>query len=124
MHPVKVEFDIQGEEEFRFSIDRTLEVGAGSLGMTVTSRTDENGYLIVEQRLVNRGAAPIVFRCHLSAPSRRRLRRTITVAAQGEIVATYRLPRASELAGRRLSLRAEEIGGTHMLNQEFTASEK
>jgi hypothetical protein len=122
-HPIQIEFDIEGESEFHFSMARTLEVGTGSMGLLANSHLDEEGFLVVEQRLNNLGDRPIQFRCHLSAPARRRIRRTVKVSARGEIVTTYRLAEGRELLGKKLSIRAEEIGGAHMLNVEFTVGE-
>lgn len=119
---IRFDFDVAADRTHRFSVERPIELGTGDVFVKIFSHVNEAGELEVEQRLVNRTEGEINFRCHLSAPNRRRLRTQALRFAPGEDVQTYRLPDGAELVGQPLTIRAEEIGGEkRILNYAFTA---
>ncbi len=118
---VRVDVAIQGDRPVEFSLFRTLEVGSPDLRLEAASYLNEEGELEVEQRLINRSAEIVNFRCYLSAPNRRRLRSQALGVAHGENVQTYRLADGKSLVGQPLSVRAEEIEGDRVLNYTFVA---
>ena len=115
-------FDINAGRRYQFTVDRPIELGEGDVFMKIFSHVNESGELEVEQRLVNRTSDEVSFRCHLGVPERRRMRTQVLRLASGEDVQTYRVPDGAELVGKRLSIRAEEIGGKRrILNYVFVA---
>jgi len=119
--PVRIDFDIQADRQYRFSVHRQLEVGLGEIELEVVSRLNAAGELEVQQRLVNKTAQPIAFRCHLFAPRRLRQSKLVECRARGEATADYVFPNGDELVGQSLWIRAEEISGSRVLNRRFNA---
>lgn len=119
--PVRVDFDISADRDYKFSVWRTLEVGLGDVVMEFNTHVDEDGNLVVEQKLINTTDAPVDFKCFLFPPGRRRLRQNVLHQTRGANVKTYVLPNGEELLGQTLWLRAEEIYGNRVLNYRFPA---
>ena len=119
---MRFDFETTAEHSYRFRVERPIELGMGDVFIKIYSHVNQSGELEVEQRLVNRTGGEVSFRCHLSAPNRRRMRTQAFRLAPGEDVQTYRLPNGDELVGETLSIRAEEIGGERrILNYVFVA---
>lgn len=108
---IRIDFELMTDREYTFSVYRFLEVGLNDVFLEAISHLNEAGDLEVEQRLVNRTDQPVTFRCYLSAPDRRRLRKQVLKLPTGEDVQNYRLRNGQSLVGRPLAIRAEEIGG-------------
>ncbi|MBI3461651.1 MAG: hypothetical protein HY000_01120 [Planctomycetes bacterium] len=115
-HAVRVDFEINVDRPYRFSIYRTIEIGSTDIRIELTTQLNSAGDLVIQQRLINETPQPISFRCELFAPARRRLRTQIYDLGTGEDRKVYRLPRGNEIVGQTLWLRAEEIGGPRILN--------
>ncbi len=94
----------------------------GDVYEEITTRLDESGDLIVQQVLVNDTPETVSFRCELFVPDRRRQFCLIQNQPPGRHVQTYRFPRGEELIGKTLWLRAEEIGGSRILNYRVIAT--
>lgn len=118
---VRADFEIQADRGYRFSTYRTIHVGLGDVYIEIATRQNEQGDLEVEQRFANETAEPVSFRCELFVPNRRRLRTEVVGLGQGRDVKVYHLRNAEELIGRTLWLRAEELGGSRVLNYRFRA---
>lgn len=118
---VRADFEIQADRLYRFSVYRTIHVGLGDVYIEYATRQNERGDLEVEQRFVNETSQPVSFRCELFVPDRRRLRTEVVGLGQGRDVKVYHLRNAEELIGRTLWLRAEELGGSRVLNYRFRA---
>ena len=77
--------------------------------------------LVVEQHLTNLSNRPLSFQCVLFAPDRRRETRQIIDLGRERTTLTFVLPDGEQLIGKKLWLRAEEIGGSRVLNYTLTA---
>jgi hypothetical protein len=121
--PIRVDFDLTGESNSQFSLVDSLEVGLGDIGVELDTRLDDQGNLIVEQRLINNQDSPISFNCMLFAPGRRRDKRQAFNLNRGMTTNIFVLPNGHELLGKMLWLRAEEIGGARILNDRIVAHE-
>ncbi len=62
---VRLDFDITAERRYQFSVYRTLEIGDHAVYAEVTTRLDDTGDLVVEQKLVNATEQSFSFRCAL-----------------------------------------------------------
>jgi hypothetical protein len=111
--PVRLDFDVAGQ---RFSAYRTLQLGLDDVQTELTTRLTKEGTLRVEQSLTNLSERPLNFRCVLFAPGRRRETRQVLNLGRDRTTLTFVLPRGEELIGKKLWLRAEEIGGSRVLN--------
>jgi len=121
-HKVRFDFEIEADETIRFSVYRHVDVGLGDVYIDVASGLNDQGELEVQQRLVNESERPVSFRCQLFVPNRRRLKTDVVGLGRGSDVKTYRLPDGSELVGKPLWLRAEEMDGPRILSYRFVAA--
>lgn len=119
---LRIDFQLTAARTHRFSIYRTLHVGLGDILVDVTTRLDENGTLIVEQRLINNTDRFVSFNCMLSTQKRRRERRQVFNRGRGATTIVFGFPDGEELLGDTLWLRVEEIDGSRILNQQVIAT--
>jgi hypothetical protein len=115
--PVRLDFDVAG---YHFSVHRTLQLGLDDVQVEVTSQL-KKGKLIVQQHLTNLSDRPLSFQCVLFAPGRRRETRQVIHLGRDRTTLTFVLPEGDQLIGKKLWLRAEEIGGSRVLNYTLTA---
>lgn len=118
---VRLDFEIAADRLYKFSVYRTLQLGLEDVQIELTTRLREDGVLIVEQQLTNTSVQPVSFQCLLFPPGRRREMRQVIHAARGTSGLTFALPNGEELIGKKLWLRAEEIGGPRVLNYTVVA---
>jgi hypothetical protein len=116
---VRLDFDISAERRYKFSVYRTIDIGLDDVTLDVATRLSEQGELVVEQKLINKTDDPVSFRCSLFVPDRQRMITQVVDQARGADVQTYRLPRGSELIGKTIWLRADELTGRRTLNTRF-----
>jgi len=117
--PIRVDFTADADAAYQFSIDRELIVGDGQVDIETTTRLEEDGALIVEQRMVNHSPHLVDFKCLLHAPGRRRQRMQVFRLGDSPDSKTYRYPDGAQLIGAELWLRAEEVNGVRVLNHRF-----
>jgi hypothetical protein len=110
--PVRLDFDVTGHH---FSVHRTLQLGLDDVQVEKTSGL-KNGALVVEVHLTNLSDRPLSFQCVLFAPDRRRQTRQVLNLGRERTTLKFVLPEGEELIGKKLWLRAEEIGGSRVLN--------
>jgi hypothetical protein len=115
--PVRLDFEVAGHH---FSVHRTLHVGLDDVRVEASSRL-KDGTLLVEQHLTNLSARSLSFQCVLFAPGRRRETRHVFLPAHNRTSIVFALPQGEELLGQKLWLRAEEIGGSRVLNYTLLA---
>ena len=120
--PVRLDFELSGQGNPRFSVYRTLQLGLDDVQVEVTTRLRaKDGSLVVEQHMTNNSDLPLSFRCTLFAPGRRRETRQVIDLKRERTTMIIVLPRGEELIGQKLWLQAEEIGGSRVLNYTLTA---
>ena len=115
--PVRLDFEVAG---YRFSVHRTLQLGLDDVQVEMTSQL-KTGSLVVEQHMTNLSDRPLSFQCVLFAPGRRRETRQILNLGRERTTLTFVLPDGEQLVGKKLFLRAEEIGGSRVLNYTLLA---
>ncbi len=118
---LRTDFEVAADREYRFSVYRELNVGVGDVEIEAITRLDAEGTLVVEQRMINRSGKPVDFKCLLYAADRRRQRRQVFRLEDRHDMKTYRYPNGTDLIGTELWLRAEELGGSRVLNYRFMA---
>ena len=123
--PIRIDFAVDAERPYRFSVYRELNVGDGEIELETNTRIDRDGALIIEQRLINRGPGLVDFKCFLTVPGRRQQRMQVFRLGPSADVKTYRYPRGAELANKEFLLTVKEISGsaTRVFNHKFTAEE-
>ena len=120
--PVRVDFEVQADRPYRFSVYRQMEVGLGDVKIEYRATLNDRGELEVTQRFMNATAGRVSFRCQLVAPGRQRQETQVIDLPPGTDEKTYRLPDGAELGGKTLWLRAQEIGGSRKLNYRFVVA--
>ncbi len=102
--PVRAEFTVDADRQYRFSTDRELIVGDGQVELETTTRLEADGTLVVEQRMVNHSPELVDFKCLLYAPGSGRRRQRLQVFRLGATpdVKTYRYPDGEQLVGAEL----------------------
>jgi hypothetical protein len=120
---IRVDFDIQVDEHYQFSLDRQIEVGLGDVTIDVTTSVTPAGVLVVKQEMTNNTDQVVDFKCYLSAPNERRMQSQVYRLGRGKDVKFYRYPNGHELLGKTLYLKAEEVDGLRTLNYRFEVRE-
>ena len=119
--PVRVDFELEADRQYVFSVWRTLHVGTGEISIEVKTRLDADGRLVVDQWMRNVGDRPSDFKCLLSAPPRRRKRAQVFMLGADGDKKEYIYEYGEQLIGQMITLRAEEINGQRVLIHRFTA---
>ncbi|QEG35296.1 hypothetical protein [Bythopirellula goksoeyrii] len=111
--PLRVDFEVNAEKPYHFSVYRTLNVGDKDIELELTTRLSDDGILVVEQRMLNRDSKPVDFKCFLYAPGseRRRQRMQVFQLTNNWDIKTYNYSHGEDLLGEELLLRVEELGG-------------
>jgi hypothetical protein len=118
---VRIDFELFADKTYRFSIYRQVHVGLGDVVAELDTWLDDNGRLIVEQRLTNLTEENLDFNCYLFVPGRRRMRMQVFDIGPGRVTHTFTLPDGKELLGKPLWLRIEEMNGQRLQNYHVTA---
>lgn len=121
--PIHIEFNVDADRAYKYSVDRELIVGDGQVDIETTTRLEDDGSLIIEQRMVNHSPALVDFKCLLYAPGRRRQRMQVFRLGASPDTKIYRYPDGAQLLGAELWLRAEEVNGSRVLNHRFVVEQ-
>jgi hypothetical protein len=121
--PVRVDFDISADEQYKFSVYKSMSVGTGNVTIDVKTHLDNDGTLIVRQLMTNKSDRQVDFKCYLYANGYRRERAQVYRLGATPDRKVYRYPNAAALVGKTLLLEAEEIGGLRVLKYSFVATE-
>jgi hypothetical protein len=121
--PLRADFVVDAERQYRFSVFLELNVGDGQVELETSTRLDDDGTLIVEQRMINHSDTLVDFKCLLYAHGRRRQRTQVFRLGGSQDVKIYRYPDGAELLGSELWLRAEEVKGSRVLNHRFVVEQ-
>ncbi len=122
-HKLRIDFDIEGQQRWRFSVYRHIDVGLGDVYLEIATVFNSRGELQVVQKFVNDSPTAAQFRCELFAPDRRRQKILVALGPQSSETNLYILPDGHQLLGKTLWLRAEEVGGSRILNYRFVVNQ-
>jgi hypothetical protein len=120
--PVRVDFKVEADETYQFSVYHQMEVGTEDLTLDVRSRLDKDGTLIVEQLMTNRAKRLADFKCYLRARGYRPQRMQVYRLGPNLDRKVYRFPDGRALIGREMLLELEEINGARVLRYRFVAT--
>lgn len=121
--PVQIDFRVDAERPYQFTVYRRLDVGDGLVECEIHTRLQEDGTLVVEQRMINRGPELVDFKCMLYAAGRRRQRTQVFRLGSRADVKIYEYPNGADLLGAEFWLRAEEVNGLRVINRRFLAQQ-
>ncbi len=117
---LQAEFNFTAGRPYRFNIFRDLKVGDQEIEIELDTRINEKGMLVVEQRMINHSAKLTDFKCLLRAEGHKTQRMQVFRLGNSYDLQTYVFPNGKQLVGTNLSLRAEEVGGSRVLNHRIT----
>ena len=113
---IRVDFDIDADRNYKFSVYRHIDIGLGDVVVDVVTTLNKRGDLEVQQILTNHTDEPLTFNCTLFAPGRRRMRTQVLQLERGTDTRTFRLSNGDELIEKMILLRLEEVDGQRVLN--------
>jgi hypothetical protein len=119
---IAIDFELEGDQQRRFTVWRSIEVGPEDINMEVSTRLLADGRLLVRQEITNLSSVVKQFDCYVFAPGRRRQRQVALVEIGQTTVREFIWGDGRELIGRDLLLRAEQQGGDRTLNYRFSAT--
>lgn len=117
--PVRVDFTVEADEKFEFSVYCDMEVGTEDLTLDVKSHIDKDGTLVVEQFMTNSAPHLADFKCSLRAKRHRPQRMQVYRLGKNVDRKVYRLPDGSSLVGEEMLLELEELNGPRLLRYRF-----
>ncbi len=117
---LRADFTFTADRAYRFSIYRDIKVGDQDIELELHTHINEKGMLVVDQRMINHSPEFADFKCLLYAQGRRTQKIQVFRLSNNSDLQTYLFPKGQELVGTKLWLRAEELGGTRVLNHRTT----
>jgi hypothetical protein len=118
--PIRIEFNIEADEHYQFSVYREMEVGTGDLTLKVRTHLDDDDSLVVEQLMTNQTKNLADFKCYLYANGQRRQRTQVYRLGSALDRKIYRFPNGPELIDKEMLLEIEELsGGERVLRHRF-----
>ncbi len=121
--PVRIDFQVEADEQYEFSVYSELEVGTEDLTLELSSYLDKDGTLIVEQLMTNRSEQLADFKCFLRARGHRRQRMQVYRLGKEVDRKLYRFSNGQELVGCEMLLEVEELNGPRELRYRFVAKD-
>jgi hypothetical protein len=121
--PMRIDFDISADEQYKFSVYKTMSVGTGDVTIDIKTHVDKDGTLVVKQLMTNKSDQLVDFKCYLYANGFRRQRAQVYRLGATPDRKVYRYPGGAELVGKTLLLEAEEIGGLRVLKYSFVVTD-
>ncbi|MCI0491966.1 MAG: hypothetical protein L0Z07_03400 [Planctomycetes bacterium] len=122
--PIRVDFQVEADEPYEFSVYREMEVGTSDLALEVKTHVNQDGVLIVEQSMSNQAERLADFKCNLYARGHRRQRVQVYRLGSNVDRKIYRFPNGQELVGHEMLLEMEEVNGPRVIKYRFEATEK
>jgi hypothetical protein len=121
---VRIDFKVEADQEYEFSVYTEMEVGTHDLTLDVFSHLDKDGTLIVEQLMTNSTEQLADFKCFLRAKGHRRQRMQIYRLGKDAARKVYRFPNGADLIGKEMLLEIEELNGQRELRYRFVATKE
>ena len=120
---IRADFAFASDRAYRFSIYRDVKVGDQEIELELDTHIDEEGRLVVDQRMINHSAEFADFKCLLRVEGRRTQKLQVFRLGNNYDLKKYLFPNGEELIGRNIWLRAEELNGTRVINHRVTVEQ-
>ena len=120
--PVRIDFKVEAEEQFEFSVYREMAVGTEDLTLDVITHLEKDGTLIIEQLMTNGAERLTDLKCYLYAKGRRPERMQVYRLGPSVDRKVYRFPDGQALVGKEMLLEIEELNGPRVLRYRFVAA--
>jgi hypothetical protein len=122
--PVRVDFTVEADESYQFSVYRTMWVGTSDMTIDIKTHLDKEGTLVVQQIMTNKSDRLVDFKCSLRAKGHRPQKAQVYRLGPTPDRKVYRFPNGAALIGQQLLLEAEEIGGQRVFKFLFVVKDE
>ncbi len=112
---IQMKFSVQGDASATFVVDQEIQVGTSDFTIETRYEINNNNELRLALEATNHKSVPLSFDCILLVPDRPRERTQIS-GLKEQVTKTMTLDNASDLIGKTLWLRCEQIGTNRILN--------
>jgi hypothetical protein len=116
---VRVDFKIEADEQFEFSVYREMEVGTEDLTLELNTHLEKDETLIIEQLMTNSADRLADLKCFLYAKGRRPERMQVYRLGSSVDRKVYRFPDGKDLIGNEMLLEIEELNGPRVIRYRF-----
>lgn len=113
---LRADYTFAADRAYRFSVYRDVRVGDQDIELELDTHIDQDGRLVVDQRMINYSAQRADFKCLLRVDGRRTQKMQVFRLGNSYDRQQYIFPNGEELVGRNIWLRAEELNGTRVIN--------
>ena len=113
---IRADFDFTADRHYQFSVYREASVGDEDINLELHTRLEDDGTLVVEQRMINYADDYVDFKCMLYAPGRRQQRMQVYRLSNSSDIKIYKYQNGLDLIGSELWLRAEDQDGNRVFN--------
>ncbi|MCA9068245.1 MAG: hypothetical protein KDA84_04945, partial [Planctomycetaceae bacterium] len=120
-----IDVELDADRKYKIRIYRPIQIGLGDVELVVVDRRLEDGFLKIEQTLINKTSPTEIldFEFSLFIPGSIRQKTIVPKQAAGESKKFYFVPHADRLKGQELWLRAEQINGRRVLNYRWVVGQ-
>lgn len=116
---VRIDFKIEGDQEYEFSVWRKIHVGMGDVRLMIKTEITDTGRLLIKQEMQNDSDMLTNFKCQLYAPPSRRKRVQVYQLGTNVDKKIYSYLDGRNMVGREMKLRVEEVDGSRVLIHRF-----
>ncbi len=117
--PVRLDFEVDGDKVYRFSVWRKLHIGKGDIKLAIHTEMTDEGRLVIRQEMQNNSEDLASFKCQLYAPPSRRKRVHVYQLGSNIDKKTFTYVDGANMIGRGMKLRIEEVDGDRVLIYRF-----
>jgi hypothetical protein len=118
---LRLDFDLSADRRYQFSVHRDIDIGQDDVVVQANTRLNASGELEIEQRITNETEKVVSFKVYVYIPDRQPLVSQVVELGHGTDTKLLRVANGTQLIGKTLLLRADEIGGERIINHRFTA---
>ncbi|MFO0922971.1 MAG: hypothetical protein U0905_10860 [Pirellulales bacterium] len=119
---VRIDVDIHGNKNGRFSVYRDLKIGQEDIELDVNQQVDSDDNLILQLEFQNHTNRKLNFDCMIMLPDRPR-ERTQVLDVRERKETLVGIKNASNLFGKTIWIRCEEIGSNRIVNQRIVVAD-
>jgi hypothetical protein len=112
---IQMKFSVQGDASATFVVDQEIQVGTSDFTIETRYEINNDNQLRLTLEATNHKSIPLSFNCILLVPDRPRERTQIS-GLKDQVTKTITLDDASDLIGKTVWLRCEQIGSNRILN--------
>lgn len=126
MEDVSIDFEVTSDKTYIFRVHKHYQVGLGDVTMRIIERINKAENRLEIEQIITNNTSPVEvldFNCSLHIPGERRQKKMVTKLGTGQDRKYFTLPNADQMMGKELWLKAEQIGGSRILNHRWAVGD-